>query len=174
MIYRLNLTHWLPCLCEDCVVVVVLCGCVSSLFSVCALCVVCGRGRGWLLLMRTRHTCTQSTLIIISISIWASQHFGARLFRRPWYSVRRSLVLFMPFGFLLTICLPRLRTLVCLTARIKLPAVLPACYLLPATCLLPASFLPLQPTATCPANKQFLYHTIHSPCLLWGPICTIP
>ena len=151
--------------------VVVLCGCVSSLFSVCALCVVCGRGRGWLLLMRTRHTCTQSTLIIISISIWASQHFGARLFRRPWYSVRRSLVIFMPFGFLLTICLPRLRTLVCLTARINyLPcSLLAICYPLPAT-----SYLPLQPTATCPANKQFLYHTIHSPCLLWGPICTIP
>ena len=130
--------------------VVVLCGCVSSLFSVCALCVVCGRGRGWLPLMRMRHTCTQSILIIISISIWSSQHFGARLFRLLWYSVCGSLVLFMPLGFPLTILSSSTQNPGVPLRSDQLPAVLSACYLLPATCYqLPACFLP----ATCRSSQ---------------------
>ena len=132
--------RWRPC--EDCVVVVLLCGCVSSLLSVCALCVVCDRGRGWLLLMRTRHTCTQSILIIISISTWSSQHFDARLFRLLCIQCVDISSCSCLLDYPLTIVSSSTQNPGVPHRLDQLPAVLSACYLLPATCWLPACYLP--------------------------------
>ncbi|CAB1460423.1 unnamed protein product [Pleuronectes platessa] len=44
----------------------------------------CGRGRGWLRLLQTRHTCTQSQLIIRSIKAWSFHHFIAGVFLIRW------------------------------------------------------------------------------------------
>ena len=48
----------------------------------------CGRGRGWLWMLQTRHTCNQSLLIIHPIKACSCHHFSAGLFTTQRYRVR--------------------------------------------------------------------------------------